>query len=112
EIVKLRQTVTALKAAYETRDVEQILVAKHAFYQVLFDGAGNPTIPAMLRTLTDRITLLRRVTLSSPERGAASVAEIDVILKAIERRDAAAAHAATLHHIGRASEMALKNLEP
>ncbi|HEV7415126.1 MAG TPA: GntR family transcriptional regulator [Tianweitania sediminis] len=112
EIAQLRQAVTALKAAYATQEVEQILVAKHAFYQVLFDGAGNPTIPALLRTLTDRITLLRRVTLSSPSRAAASMAEIDVILDAIERRDAASAHAATLHHISEASKSALGALDP
>ncbi|WP_160297791.1 GntR family transcriptional regulator [Devosia chinhatensis] len=112
EVAQLRNAVTALKAAYGTEDVEQILVAKHAFYQILFAGAGNPTIPALLRTLTDRITLLRRVTLSSPQRGAASLAEIDVILDAIERRDAAAAHAATLHHINEASKSALQALDP
>lgn len=112
EVTQLRAAVTALQAAYQTEDVEQILVAKHAFYQILFDGAGNPTIPALLRTLTDRITLLRRVTLSSPERSAASLAEIDVILEAIERRDPAAAHAATLHHINEASKSALKALDP
>lgn len=112
EIAQLRASVTALKAAYETENVEQILVAKHAFYQVLFAGAGNPTIPALLRTLTDRITLLRRVSLSSPQRGAASLAEIDVIIEAIERRDAGAAHAATLHHINQASKSALQALDP
>jgi DNA-binding GntR family transcriptional regulator len=112
DIVRLKQAVAALKLAYATQDVEQILVAKHTFYQVLFEGAGNPTISAVLRTLTDRITLLRRVTLSSPQRGADSLAEIDIILAAIERRDAPAAHAATLHHISRASKSALQALDP
>lgn len=111
-VQRLRKTVGALKKAYASGDVEMILVAKKAFYDVLFEGAANPTIPATLRTLNDRITLLRRLTLSSPERGKASLEEIDDIIAAIERRDAAAAHEATLHHIRQASASALQNLKP
>jgi DNA-binding GntR family transcriptional regulator len=107
----LRQKVEKLKEAYASGDVEIILVAKKAFYDVLFEGAANPTIPATLRTLNDRITLLRRITLSSPERGKASLGEIDAIIAAIERRDAAAARESTLHHIRQASVSALQNLK-
>lgn len=110
QVKKLRQKVKELKKAYTSKDVEIILVAKQAFYEVLLEGAGNPTIPATLRTLTDRITLLRRVTLSSPERGQASLAEIDEIIHAIERRDPTAAHEATLHHIRQASASALQSI--
>lgn len=110
-VQELRRKVGELKTAYASGEVEIILVAKKAFYDVLFEGAANPTIPATLRTLNDRITLLRRLTLSSPERGKASLEEIDDILAAIERRDAPAAHEATLHHIRQASNSALQNLK-
>lgn len=110
-IKDLRARVEELRIAYASEDVNTILVAKKAFYEVLFDGAANPTIRATLRTLNDRITLLRRITLSSPERGQASVREIDDIIAAIERRDAAGAHEATLFHIRQASASALQNLE-
>jgi DNA-binding GntR family transcriptional regulator len=110
DVARLRRKVEELKAAYATQDVAVILVAKQAFYEVLLEGARNPIIQATLRTLTDRITLLRRLTLSSPQRGQASLTEIDTILAAIERRDAAAAHEATLNHIKQASESALQNL--
>lgn len=110
EVKMLRRKVRELKKAYAAKDVEIILDAKRAFYEVLFEGAANPTIPATLRTLNDRITLLRRVSLSSPERGQASLAEIDKIIAAIERRDPSEAHEATLYHIRQASASALKSL--
>jgi DNA-binding GntR family transcriptional regulator len=108
---ELRGKLEELKTSYSSGDVNTILVAKKAFYEVLFDGAANPTIGATLRTLNDRITLLRRITLSSPQRGQASLEEIDNIIAAIERRDAAAAHEATLFHIRQASASALQSLE-
>lgn len=110
DVKRLRLKMKDLKKAYASENVEGILVAKQGFYEVLFEGAANPTIPATLRTLNDRITLLRRVSLSSPERGLASIAEIDEIIKAIERRDPVAAHEMTLHHIRQASASALQKL--
>jgi GntR family transcriptional regulator, trigonelline degradation regulator len=106
-IARLKETVVVLRAAYASRDVEKILVAKQEFYDVLLDGSENPLVRSILRTLNDRINILRRISLSSPDRGNCSLTEIDLIIAAIELRDEDAAHAASLHHIENACESAL-----
>jgi DNA-binding GntR family transcriptional regulator len=57
-----------------------------------------------------RITMLRRVSLASPERWPSSIKEIRAVLKAIKRRDPEAAYAASLRHIQRAAKVALESL--
>ncbi len=109
-VVQLSVAVETLARAYETLDVEQILAAKQVFYDVLIEGTGNNVIHSMLRPLNDRITLLRRMTLSSPKRAKQSIREIRNLLSAIKRRDADAAYEVSMHHIQQAAKVALKEL--
>lgn len=110
QVERLCASVETLAAAYEMLDVEQILAAKQIFYDVLIEGTGNNVLRTMLRSLNDRITLLRRVTLSSPKRAKQSIREIRNVLAAIKRRDADAAYEVSLHHIQQAAKVALKDL--
>ncbi len=110
QVEELAVAVETLAAAYATHDVERILAAKQVFYDVLIAGTGNNVIRSMLRSLNDRITMLRRVTLSSPERAQDSIREIRDLMAAIQRRDADAAYAVSLHHIHEAAEVALAGL--
>ncbi|BBK36746.1 GntR family transcriptional regulator [Allostella sp. ATCC 35155] len=110
QVADLEGSVEALAAAYATQDVAQILAAKQVFYDVLITGTGNNVLRSLLRSLNDRITMLRRVTLSSPTRAAESIREIRDIMAAIRRRDADAAFAASLHHIQEAAKVALAGL--
>jgi DNA-binding FadR family transcriptional regulator len=66
----------------------------------------------MLRMMNARITQLRRVSLSSPQRGAVSLREIRAVLRAIKRRDPDGAFKASLHHVKEASKVALRSLQP
>ena len=110
QVAQLADAVETLAAAYATLEVERILAAKQVFYDVLIEGTGNNVLRSMLRSLNDRITLLRRVTLSSPERARESIREIRDLLAAIQRRDADAAFEVSLHHIHEAAKVALKDL--
>lgn len=110
QVADLEGSVETLAAAYATQDVAQILAAKQVFYDVLITGTGNNVLRSLLRSLNDRITMLRRVTLSSPTRAAESIREIRDIMAAIRRRDADAAFAASLHHIQEAAKVALAGL--
>lgn len=110
QVAKLAAAVERLGEAYEAQDVERILAVKQEFYDVLIDGAGNTVLSSMLRSLNDRITLLRRVTISSPQRSRQSFREIRSILAAIRRRDADAAYELSLRHIEQAAKVALKSL--
>jgi DNA-binding GntR family transcriptional regulator len=111
-VAELDIAVTELEAAYKSGDIEKIVVAKRTFYDVMLEGSGNSILPALLRTMNARITQLRRVSLSSPERAITSLREIRAVLQAIKQRDPEAAFKASLHHIKEASKVALASLEP
>ncbi len=111
QIAELSASVDRLEAAYATGDVERILVAKKAFYDVLLEGSQNVVIPSILRTMNARVTQLRRVSLSSPKRLPASIGEIRAVLKAIRDRDPEAAFRASLRHIAEASKVAMAKLK-
>jgi DNA-binding GntR family transcriptional regulator len=97
---------------YESGDIEKIAVAKSTFYDVLLRGSGNSILPAPLRTITARVTQLRRVSLSSPKRGDVSLREIRIVFRAIKQREPTAAFEASLHHVREASKVALASLKP
>ena len=111
QIRELSDAVDRLDAAYGSQDVEQILVAKKAFYDVLLAGSQNVIIPTMLRTMNARITQLRRVSLSSPKRLPGSMKEIRAVLKAIKARDPESAFQASMRHIAEASKVAIAKLK-
>lgn len=111
QVQELSDSVEQLDTAYATLDVEQILVAKRAFYKVLLEGSQNVVIPSLLRTMNARITQLRRVSLSSPKRLPGSLKEIRAVLKAIKNRDPEAAFQASLRHIEQASKAAIAKLK-
>lgn len=111
QVAALGDSVDRLEAAYRSAEVEQILVSKKAFYDVLLEGSGNSIIPSMLRTMNARITQLRRVSLSSPERLPGSIREIRAVLEAIRERDPEAAFQASQRHIAEASAVAMTKLK-
>jgi len=103
--------VEQLAKAYASGSLLQTLPAKTAFYGTLFDGAGNPVIADMLRTLNSRVSQLRGTSLSSPNRLAQSIDEIRILRNALMARDESAAAQACHDHIERAAEAALQALE-
>jgi DNA-binding GntR family transcriptional regulator len=110
QVAELEAAVQVLEQAYKARDVDRIVDAKRRFYAVLYQGSGNSMIGSILNTMNARITMLRRVSLSSPKRGPASLREIRAVLAAIKRRDPQAAYEASLHHIQQAAKIALASL--
>jgi len=80
-----------------------ILAAKNGVYDVLFRGSGNSVLQQMVQTLQRRVNQLRAMTLSQPGRPARSIIEIKKIMRAIDKRDAAAARAAATQHVVQAA---------
>lgn len=107
---KLREALVAVTIAYGSNEVQAILAAKDLFYSAIFLGAHNDIISETLKTMHARVSLLRRVSLSSPERAALSLAEIQAIAKAIDEGDAEAAARACREHIRNAAKAALGHL--
>jgi GntR family transcriptional regulator, trigonelline degradation regulator len=111
QVASLVAAVEVLAAAYRSLDVERILAAKHGFYSVLLAGSGNGVIHSLLRSLNDRVNLLRRLTLSSPKRARQSIREIRGLVTAIRQRDAEAAARLSMQHIENAAKVAIAGLE-
>lgn len=107
----LRKAAEALDRAYQSQDISRILAAKTNFYEGLCAGADNPVILDTLRRLNSRINLLRRGSLSEPNRLAQSIVEIKTLVAALERSDLTAAREAATIHVQNAAAAGLKRLE-
>jgi len=110
QVAELEAALEALAQAIAGGKIEHVLPAKDRYYEVLFRGSGNAMIPSILRPMNARITLLRRVSLSSPVRGPKTLREIKAVVNAIKRRDPEAAWQASLAHVVAASKVALQAL--
>jgi DNA-binding GntR family transcriptional regulator len=106
----LRQSFEDLAVAYASRDTTLILEKKTAFYDTLLRGSGSTTAHALLRQIHARVTLLRATSLSRPARLDESIAEVRLIVEAIEAGDGDAAWQRTIDHISAASAAALAAL--
>jgi DNA-binding GntR family transcriptional regulator len=91
-------------------DIQQLLAAKDAFYNVLFEGAGNSAIRETLDGLRARVRFLRATSLSQPNRSAGTIKEIRDIVRAAEARDGDAMAAACERHVMEAARSGLRGL--
>lgn len=112
ELVDLHKKANLLKAAYRSGDVDRIVAGKHAFYDRICSGAGNPFAFDLLTKLTLLTSPLRRLSVVRKERQKQSIAEIDTIMAAIESRDIASAKTAAEHHVLNSAHSALPYVEP
>jgi DNA-binding GntR family transcriptional regulator len=110
QVAQLEASVRTLEQAYKGRDIEVIVEAKRRFYEIMMEGSGNSIIASVLNKMNARITMLRKVSLASPERWPSSIREIRAVVKAIRKRDPDAAFHASQRHIQQAAREALKTL--
>ena len=73
--------------------------ANQAFHTAIYAGARNPVLADFTTALRRRLAPFRRAQFRAPGRLPRSHAEHDAVVKAILSGDAAAAHAAMLHHV-------------
>jgi DNA-binding GntR family transcriptional regulator len=107
EIAGLRKAIDAFRKAVKSKDPRALIAGKTLFYDLLMAGARNDALEAALRNLHGRVTLLRATSMSQPGRVDSSAAELETIVDAIARRDAAAAERASRRHVERAAVIAL-----
>ena len=101
-----------LKRAYESGVLETIIETKRAFYDRICSGADNAIAFDIINRLVLRTSSLRRHSLSRKERQIQSIKEIDSLVKAIQKRDVAAARQAALDHVKNSARSALDATEP
>lgn len=107
EINELDKAVQLLRAPGIETNPPDVLQAKNGFYDVLLAGSGNRVLAQMLHQLNNRVTMLRRRTLSSPGRFEQTVSELEEIVDAIRSRDADEAAELCRTHVQRAGSIAL-----
>jgi DNA-binding GntR family transcriptional regulator len=101
--VGLEKALGALADAHRASEVKLILSTRAQFYEVLYEVAGSAELASILRTLHARISRWAVVALShparSPSRTAEAIDELQILLRAIRRRNAAAAERAIRKHV-------------
>ncbi|WP_347756128.1 GntR family transcriptional regulator [Agrococcus sp. ProA11] len=109
--------IRALQAAFSLMGdeppatLEELLAIKSSFYSALIDASRNHIIGEQLANVQARISQLRAVTLSAPNRHPAMRAELGAVVDAIVRGDADRAYDLSVAHVMAASAIALDHLE-
>jgi len=97
EVEALKDALDRTVVAYRDSPPEAILHVKNEFYDILFAGAGSPTLSSMISTLYARIWRWRAVGLGHPKRSAnrskQSISELRKLYNALKSRDADLAEA-------------------
>lgn len=107
DLAALLEDGETLKDAYRSGDLERMLVARRAFHDRICSGAANPTAFGILMRLVLRTSALRARSLRRKQRPKDSIRDIDSLLQAIQRRDAAAASRIAALNVMNAARSAL-----
>ena len=108
--------IRALQAAFarigdeRPASLDEQLVIKNDFYDALIAASRNHIIGEQLANVQARISQLRAVTLSAPDRQPVMRAELAAVVDAIARGDADAAYDLSVSHVMAASAIALDHL--
>jgi DNA-binding GntR family transcriptional regulator len=111
--------IKAIRQAYENAECASLGNAEdHSreidrFFEILFTGARNATAFSLVSTLRTRINLLRHATIrvAPRERLIDSMAQMKLIVEALERRDGAAAAEECRRYVARSADFAGRLLE-
>jgi GntR family transcriptional regulator, trigonelline degradation regulator len=112
EMQALIEATAEIERVYRNGTTDARLAAKNRFYEIVIAGSRNEILPAMFRTINDRVNLLRRMSMSSDERLPQSLAEIKAIVDAITKRNSSKAFELSIAHVAAASDAALRSLKP
>lgn len=107
QIEALAAVQEEIRALIDAPQPEILIDLKHKFYAILMDGCGNTYVEQMLGQILNRNMQLRRTSLSAPGRLPHTVAELDLLIDAIRRRDEQAAWDATINHVRNAAAVAV-----
>ncbi len=109
QIKHLRKALEHLYSCENNQNAQRILEAKNKFYAILLEGCGNQVVGQLLNQLNNRVTLLRRRTLSQPGRFPQSLQELEAIVTAIEARDPRRTGRLCAEHVAKAAQVVAKS---
>jgi GntR family transcriptional regulator, trigonelline degradation regulator len=112
------ENIAALKRIYETLsrvrdqgDVVAIVNTTRQFIEYMMGVVDHELIGDMLRKLNARISVARVLAISVPGRLQQSARELEIVMEAIEHRDAEGAAQSLMTYVRNAGEAALKHLD-
>lgn len=108
QIEELATKVDVLRDPTVQGDSSELLAAKNGFYATLLEGCGNRIITQLLTQLNNRISILRRLSMSHSGRLALTIAELDEIVQTVRNRDADKVALLCQAHVARAANAALE----
>jgi len=111
QVSALREVLNRLEKIDAGESRHTLLDVKNEFYSILMEGCGNSVVGGMLTLLNNRVTMLRRTSLSAPGRLTETLKELDEIVTAIEQRDSRLAGELCAAHVATAAAVAMKALD-
>lgn len=109
-LAELRRLGKEMAASARRDPPEATLAIITDFYAVLFSGSGNKVCAQILQSLNTRISIFRRLSLSSKGRPRAMIREVEAIVAAAVARDEAAMKDACIRHVDAACQAVLARL--
>lgn len=108
EKARLRNKVKELSLYVDKPDNPDLLRLKNEFYAILVKGAGNEFAGAILSQLNNRVTMLRRISMTQTGRLRDTINELGAIMAAIDAGDPAAAERLCELHVQKSAENLLR----
>jgi DNA-binding GntR family transcriptional regulator len=99
DIARLGDLIDRIEAAFAGQSGREVLKATTGFYEALFACAGMAVAWEVVQSLNARINHLRAVTIATPGRDEAAIAEMRRLLAAIAARDGDSAYRASVEHV-------------
>ncbi|MEZ5925861.1 MAG: GntR family transcriptional regulator [Hyphomicrobiaceae bacterium] len=112
QIAELKRLAVGMAASVRRDQPDATLAIIADFYAVLFEGAGNRVCAQFLQSLNTRISILRRLSLSSKGRPKAMLKEVEEIIAAAAARDPKAMKQACIRHVEGACQAVVTQLVP
>ena len=111
QIAELKRTAEEMQVAATKNVPTTTLRIISKFYEVLFEGADNQVCAQFIQSLNARISMFRRMTLSTRSRNEPMMAEIEEIVAAATARDPARLKQACIAHVDGAYEAVMSQLD-
>lgn len=110
QVRALRQALRELGQGVRSARPDRLLAGKDLFYTTLLEGCGNRVVAQLLTQLNNRVTPLRRLSMSQPGRPAQMMAELEAVVVAVEARDAKRAGRLCAAHVRQAAKVVMQQV--
>lgn len=98
EVLSLHNILSDYRKATAQQDIPQLVALNHAFHETIWQAARNRYLFQQLITLRNLIERLQKTTLAIPSRQQEALAQHELVLDAIVKRDADEAERLACQH--------------